>query len=97
MFGGWGLSVQGMNIGLILGSTLYLKTNAQTQAQWLAAGGVAFVYQARGQPVKLNYLTPPPDALESPGLMLPWARLALAAAVAARQPTPRTAAQKRTR
>jgi DNA transformation protein len=91
MFGGWGLSVEGMNIGLVLNDTLYLKTNAATQAQWLAAGGVPFVYQARGRPVKLNYMTPPPDALESPGLMLPWARLALDAALAARTSADRPA------
>jgi DNA transformation protein len=40
--------------------------------------------------MKLNYHTPPDEALESPALMLPWARLALAAAVAARKPKRRT-------
>lgn len=99
MFGGWGLSVEGMNIGLVLADTLYMKTNTATQPQWLAAGGVPFVYTARGKPVQLYYATPPAEALESPGLMQPWARLALAAAVAARKPartpTPRTATQNR--
>ena len=38
--------------------------------------------------MRLHYHTPPEDALESPALMAPWARLALGAAVAARKPVP---------
>jgi DNA transformation protein len=41
--------------------------------------------------MKLNYHTPPDEALESPALMLPWARLALEAAVTARKPKRTTA------
>ncbi len=86
MFGGWGLSVDGMNIGIVAWDTLYLKTNATTEPVWLAAGAMPFVYEAKGKPMKLHYHTPPDEALESPALMLPWARLALEAAVAARKP-----------
>ena len=86
MFGGWGISTDGMNIGLIAWDTLYLKTNAHTEAQWLAAGGEPFIYEAKGKPMKMNYFTPPAEALESPGLMMPWARLALQAALTARKP-----------
>ena len=86
MFGGWGISTDGMNIALSAWDTLYLKTNATTEPVWLAAGAQPFVYEAKGKSMKLNYHTPPDEALESPALMLPWARLALEAAVAARQP-----------
>lgn len=86
MFGGWGISTEGMNIGLIAWDTLYLKTNATTEPVWLAAGAMPFVYEAKGKAMKLHYHTPPDEALESPALMLPWARLALEAAVAARKP-----------
>ena len=95
MFGGFGLSVDGMNIGLIAWDTLYLKTNAETEPKWLAAGGEPFIYEAKGKPMKLNYHTPPPEALESPALMLPWARLAMVAALAARQPKPATKRRSR--
>lgn len=88
MFGGWGLSVDGLNVGIIAWDTLYLKTNAETQPAWLAAGARAFVYEAKGRPVALNYHTVPAEAMESPELMLPWARLALQAALAARAPKP---------
>jgi DNA transformation protein len=89
MFGGWGISVDGMNVGIIAWDTLFLKTNADTEPQWLAAGAEPFVFEGKGKRMKLNYHTPPAEALESPALMLPWARLALQAAVAARKPAKR--------
>lgn len=96
MFGGYGLAVDGMNVAIIAWDTLFLKTNTQTEAQWLAAGARPFVYEAKGKTMSLRYHTPPDEALESPALMAPWARLALQAAVAARQPgtrrKPRSAA-----
>jgi len=95
MFGGWGLSVDGMNLGLIAWDTLYLKTNAQTEPQWLAVGGEPFMYDAKSKPMKLNYHTPPAEALESPALMLPWARLAWQTALAARKPTVRKATARK--
>lgn len=89
MFGGYGLSVYGLNVALIAWDTLFLKTNAQTAPQFLAKGARPFEYETRGKTQRLQYHTPPDEALESPALMAPWARLALAAAVAARQPAPR--------
>jgi DNA transformation protein len=95
MFGGWGISVDGMNVALIAWDTLYLKTNADSEPTWLAAGCESFIYEAKGKPMKLNYRTPPAEALESPALMLPWARLALQAALAARRSPARTAAARK--
>jgi DNA transformation protein and related proteins len=86
MFGGWGISVDAMNIGLIVADTLYLKTNAENERLWLAHGGHAFEYATQRKTIKVNYHTPPDEALDSPGLMAPWARLALEAAISARQP-----------
>jgi DNA transformation protein len=94
MFGGWGLSVDGMNIGIVAWDTLFLKTNAETEPQWLAAGARPFVYEAKGKPMSLRYHTPPEDAMESPALMLPWARLALQAALAARVPAKKARAAR---
>jgi DNA transformation protein len=88
MFGGYGLSVDGMNVAIIAWDTLFLKANAETEPQWLAAGGRPFEYMAKGKTQRLRYHTPPDEALESPALMAPWARLALEAAVAARKPAP---------
>ena len=93
MFGGYGISVDGMNVAIIAWDTLFLKTNSDTEPQWLAVGGEPFVYEAKGKPMKLNYHTPPAEALESPALMAPWARLALEAALAARLPKARSKAR----
>ena len=85
LFGGWGLSVDGMTVGIIAWDTLFLKTNAATEPMFVQAGGRPFEYTAQGRTTRLRYHTPPAEALESPALMAPWARLALEAALAARQ------------
>lgn len=97
MFGGWGISTEGMNIALIVGDRLYLKSNPQTEPRWLAAGGHPFEYTTKNKTIKVNYHTPPDEALESPAWMAPWARLALEAAVAARKPAPKAARPNPTR
>ena len=87
MFGGWGVSVDGMSIAWLLdlgqGETLWLKANDQTAAVFRQAGCGQFQYEAKGQLKSVNYFAAPEDAMESAPLMLPWARLALQAAVAA--------------
>ncbi len=87
MFGGWGVSVDGMSIAWLLdlghGETLWLKANDQTAAVFRQAGCGQFQYKAKGQLKSVNYFAAPEDALESAPSMLPWARLALQAAVAA--------------
>lgn len=52
------------------------------------AGCERFVYQAKGKPMSMNYYSVPDEALESPQLMAPWARLALEAALSARRSKP---------
>ncbi len=83
MFGGHGLRIDGVFVALIAFERLYLKTDAQTQPQFAAAGGEAFVYSSRGRTVTLNYWTVPPQAMEAPEQMRPWARLAMEAALRA--------------
>ncbi|WP_353398517.1 TfoX/Sxy family protein [Hydrogenophaga sp. 5NK40-0174] len=93
MFGGWSLSIDGMTLAVISRDVLYLKGNEDTETRWLAAGCQRFVYETKDNRVlSMNYYTAPEEAMESPALMLPWARLALEAAVAARA---KPAARKR--
>jgi DNA transformation protein len=84
MFGGHGLYVDDLFVALIAFERLYLKVDAMTRPRFEAAGCSPFVYEGKGTPVTMSYWTAPPEALDSPALMLPWARLALQAAVAAR-------------
>lgn len=84
MFGGHGLYVDELFVALIAFERLYLKADEQTRPQFVAAGCSPFVYDGKGRSVTLGYYSAPEEAMESPALMRPWARLALEAALRAR-------------
>lgn len=95
MFGGHGLYVDDLFIAIIAFERLYLKVDMLTRAGFEAAGCQPFAYEAKGQPVTMNgYFTAPDEAIESPALMQPWARQALAAALRARATKPASASRK---
>ena len=81
MFGGHGVYVDDEFIAIVVDDVLYLKVDAETEARFAGAGARPLVYDAgeRGE-VAMSYWTAPDDALDDPAAMLPWARLALAAA-----------------
>lgn len=84
MFGGRGFYVDGLFMALIADGQFFLKTDEQTRERFVAAGCMPFSYQTKdGERVVMGYYQPPEDALESPPLMLPWARLAFEAALRA--------------
>lgn len=100
MFGGAGLYVDGLIVGLEVEGTLYLKTDASSRELFADAGGRPFVYDGKAKQVTVaSYWTPPDDAMDSPEAMRPWARLALEAALrsAAAKPVKKKAAAKRSR
>ena len=84
MFGGWGLSTDGLTVAIVAdlgnGETLWLKGDDSSRAQYDAAGCTRCTYESKGKLMGMNYFSAPADAMESPALMLPWARLALQAA-----------------
>lgn len=84
MFGGVGLYVDDLFIALIAQDVLYLKASEKTRPQFEAAGCRPFEYAAGDKQMAMGYWTVPPDAMDSPALMLPWARLAIEAAKGAR-------------
>jgi DNA transformation protein len=84
MFGGHGLYIDGVFVAIIAGDTLYLKADEQTQSRFAEAGCGRFEYTARGERHATSYWSVPPDAMDSPGAMAPWARLALEAALRAK-------------
>ncbi|MGL6111319.1 MAG: TfoX/Sxy family protein [Rubrivivax sp.] len=94
MFGGHGLRIDGHFMALIAFDRLYLKVDSSTRPQFEAAGCQPFVYPGRGKPVTMSYWTVPPQAMESPMWMQPWARLALDAALRARASKPSAAAPR---
>ena len=89
MFGGQGLYVDKRFLALVWQRQLYLKTDDQTRPAFEAAGSQPFAFAGRdGKPTTTSYWSAPDEAMDSPALMLPWARLALDSAL-------RTAAGKR--
>jgi DNA transformation protein len=84
MFGGHGLYVDDLFVALIAFDRLYLKASAATRPAFEAAGCSRFEYVRLGRPAALGYWTAPPDAMDSPDAMRPWAKRALQAALAAR-------------
>jgi DNA transformation protein and related proteins len=88
MFGGWGISTEGLTVAILAdlggGATLWLKASPDDSQRYTDAACQRFSYAAKGKTMGLNYYSAPTDAMESPALMAPWARLALEAALQAR-------------
>lgn len=89
MFGGYGISTDGLTLGLLAdlgqGEKLWLKAGPDTRVVFEAAGCERFTYQAKGKARHLGFYSAPDEAMESAREMAPWARLALQAALTARQ------------
>jgi DNA transformation protein len=89
MFSGHALYIDGLCMALIIRDTLYLKVDDTSRPLAERAGCKPFTYETRkGERAALGYYTAPEESMESPAEMLPWARRALAAAVAARAKAP---------
>jgi DNA transformation protein len=95
MFGGHGFYIDDLFVAVAGDEQLYLKVNDDTRPRFEAAGCGPFVFEAKdGQKFVLGFWSAPDEALESPMLMQPWARLAMQAALQARnakKPAPRPA------
>ena len=81
MFGGHGVYLDGLIVGIVIGEALYLKTDALTRARFEAAGSAPFVHVGQKKPIETSYWSAPEDALESAQAMGPWIELARAAAL----------------
>ena len=88
MFGGHGLYCDGVFFGIVLDNTLYLKADDRNRGEFQRAGCEIFSYSRKGKRATLNFYNAPDDSMESPHLMLPWARSALSAALRSRAHMP---------
>ena len=89
MFGAHGVYIDGVFVAVVDEGRAWLKADAQTEADFLAAGSSPFVFEMRGKQVPTSYWSVPESALDSPEDMQPWARRAIAAAL--RKPEVRAA------
>ncbi|PWN56363.1 TfoX/Sxy family protein [Abyssibacter profundi] len=83
MFGGYGVYHADRMFALIADDTLYLKVDAQTQADFDALDLPAFEFAQRGRVVQMSYRLAPDEIFDDPQLAAEWARRAYGAAVRA--------------
>lgn len=83
MFGGHGVYLDGLMFAILSEDTLYLKSDEMNRVEFEQAGCEIFSYARKGKRATLNFFRAPEDAMESPELMLPWARTAYAASLRA--------------
>ena len=87
MFGGYGFYCDELFFAIVAYETVYLKADAESSEAFRQVGGEPFrVTYKDGRTETMNYWTVPDEAMESSAEMLPWGRLALAAAVRGRKP-----------
>jgi len=89
MFGGHGISCNGLFIAIVAKDKLYFKADTQSQPSFETCGLQRFRYEARGKTVQMMYYEAPAEVYENAQAMAAWGQLALLAAVRARQPARR--------
>jgi DNA transformation protein len=80
MFSGHGVYAEGLCFALSLGGEVYIKSNAETEPVFAAAGSSPFTYVAKGKPIKVGYWRLIESAYDDPEELKRWASLGLAAA-----------------
>jgi DNA transformation protein len=95
MFSGHGVYFDGLCFALSIGGDVYLKVDAETQADFAAVDSRPFVYAARGREVQVSYWLAPSAAFDDEDELRRWASLAVAAA--RRAAAERMANRKKTR
>jgi DNA transformation protein len=83
MFGGHGIYLDGVLFAIVAQESLWLKADTINRAEYEAQGCPVFTYVRSGKTVTMSFFQAPPDAMESPQAMMPWARSAYAAALRA--------------
>ena len=80
MFGGYGLFLEDLMLGLIADNEVYLKVDAENRADFEALGLAPFVYDKQGKSMQMSYSQAPEDAMEDAEVMTLWAGSAYQAA-----------------
>ena len=79
LFGGHGVYIDGLIIGIIAFDTFYLKVDDANRADFEAAGSEPFTYDGKGKPIVMSYWECPAEAMEDPDQLRAWAQKSLAA------------------
>ncbi len=77
MFGGYGLSLDGISIGLIAEDRLYLRVDDTSRPEFESAGSAPFIYPSKNGPMTMkNYWAIPEDAVDDAERAAKWGLLA---------------------
>jgi DNA transformation protein and related proteins len=85
MFGAFGLYQGAHFFGILDAGRLFFKTDAQSQADYVARGMEPFTYESKGHTLTMSYHEVPPEVLEQPQELAEWARKAIGIAASSRK------------
>ncbi len=78
MFGGAGVSAEGITFAILAEDTLYLKVDDTTRPKFEAEAMGPFTYQSKsGEHALTSYMRCPPRLMDEPDALLDWARAAM--------------------
>jgi DNA transformation protein len=80
MFGGYGVYAGDVVFALATGDEVYLKVDAQSEPDFIAAGSTPFVYEGHSRPVKMSFYRLLPSAYDEPEELQRWSEKAVGAA-----------------
>lgn len=83
MFGGEGIFLDGLMIALVGDGTLYLKSDAETDAEFVEEGMEKFSYVKKGKPSFMSYYQAPEAVFDDSEHMRLWGEKAYGAALRA--------------
>ena len=83
MFGGYGISREGLTFALVIDDTLYLKADEGNVEHFTKAGLSRFEYQRDGKTMGMNYYVAPADLMDDRDEAAIWARRSFEAALRA--------------
>ena len=96
MFGAHGLYQDEHFFGILDEGRLFFKTDAKSQADYVARGMDPFTYESKGRVLTMSYHEVPPDVLENALELAAWARRAIEVAARSKK-SPRASGPKRIR
>src|ERR1019366_5017446 len=85
MFGAHGLYQGEHFFGILDEGRLFFKTDAQSQADYMARGMEPFTYESKGRVLTMSYHEVPPDVLENAPELVAWAQRAVQAAASGKK------------
>lgn len=86
MFGGHGIFHEGRMIAIVIGDTLYLKSDAESAPHFDRLGLPPFTYMRQGKAMPMSYRQAPADLFEDREDAALWGRRAYEAALRSGQP-----------